>query len=87
MNAAPVRRDSTADTFAGFLAATAIFVGLIALVVRPLPLSLASIVLSLVATTMAGPRSARIAAVAVAVASLSFILAMTIAVLTDRQLY
>jgi hypothetical protein len=87
VNAAPVQRDSTAETFAGFLAATAIFVGAIALAVRPLPLSLAAIVLSFVATAMSGPRSARISALAVGVAATSFVLGMTIAVLTDRPLY
>ena len=87
MNSTPIQRDSTADTFAGFLAATAIFVGAIALAIRPLPLSVASIVLSLVATGMSGPRSARISAIAVGAATLSFILGMTIAVLTDRALY
>jgi hypothetical protein len=87
MSTAPIQRDSTADTFAGFLAAAAIFIGAIALAVRPLPLTLASIVLSLVATGMSGPRSARISAIAVGAATLSFILGMTIAVLTDRPLY
>lgn len=87
MSATPVQRDSTADTFAGFLAAAAIFVGAIALAIRPLPLSLAAIVLSFVATAMSGPRSARITAVAVGVGALSFVLGMTIAVLTDRPLY
>jgi hypothetical protein len=87
VSATPVQRDSSADTFAGFLAAAAIFVGAIALAIRPLPLSVASIVLSLVATGMSGPRSARISAIAVGAATLSFILGMTIAVLTDRPLY
>jgi hypothetical protein len=87
VSSTPIERDSTADTFAGYLAATAIFIGAIALAARPLPLSVASIVLSLVATAMSGPRSARIAAISVGVATLSFILAMTIAVLTDRSLY
>jgi VIT1/CCC1 family predicted Fe2+/Mn2+ transporter len=87
VSSTPIERDSTADTFAGYLAATAIFIGAIALAARPLPLSVTSIVLSLVATAMSGPRSARIAAISVGVATLSFILAMTIAVLTDRSLY
>jgi VIT1/CCC1 family predicted Fe2+/Mn2+ transporter len=87
VSTAPIERDSTADTFAGYLAAAAIFIGAIALAARPLPLAVASIVLSLVATGMSGPRSARISAVSVGVATLSFILAMTIAVLTDRSLY
>jgi hypothetical protein len=87
VSSAPIERDSTADTFAGYLAAAAIFIGAIALAARPLPLSVAAIVLSLVATGMSGPRSARIAAASVGVATLSFILAMTIAVLTDRALY
>ena len=73
--------------FAGFLAAAAIFIAAIALAIRPLPLTVASIVLSLVATGMSGPRSARISAIAVGAATLSFILGMTIAVLTDRPLY
>jgi hypothetical protein len=87
VSSAPIERDSTADTFAGYLAAAAIFIGAIALAARPVPLSVASIVLSLVATGMSGPRSARIAAVSVGVATTSFIVAMTIAVLTDRALY
>jgi hypothetical protein len=87
VSTAPVQRDGISDTFAGYLAAAAIFIGAIALAVRPLPLSVAAIVLSLVATGMSGPRSGRIVALSVAAATASFILAMTIAVLTDRPLY
>lgn len=80
-------RDSPADLVAGFMATAAIFVGAIALVVRPVPLSIAALVLSLVATAMAGPRFSRLAAVSVGAASLAFVLSMTIAVLARRSLF
>jgi hypothetical protein len=69
------------------MAAGAIFVSAIALAVRPLPLSVAAIVLSLVAAAMSGRRSSRLTTIAVGVAASGFVLAMTIAVLTDRPLY
>jgi hypothetical protein len=87
MSSPPVERDSAGETLAGYMAATAIFVGAIALAVRPLPLSLASLVLALGATAIGGSRFARLQAFAFAAATTSFVLGMTIAVLTGRALY
>lgn len=68
------------------MSAAAIFVAAMALAVRPLPLSLAAIVLSLVATAIGGPWG-RLHAIAVGAATASFVLGMTIAVVAGRPLY
>ena len=86
MSTPPVERDRPAEVVAGYMAAAAIFVSAIALVVRPLPLSVAAIVLSLVATGIGG-RFERLESIAVAAATLAFVLGMTIAVVTGRPLY
>lgn len=86
MSVPPEEHGGPAETVAGFMAAAAIFVGAIALAVRPLPLSVAALVLSLVATGIGGGFS-RLQAFAVAAATTSFVLGMTIAVLTSRPLY
>ncbi|HZB23237.1 MAG TPA: hypothetical protein VE444_05275 [Gaiellaceae bacterium] len=87
MSTTPVERDGAGETLAGYLAATAIFVGALALMIRPLPLSLASLLLALSATAVGGGRFARLQAFAVGAATLAFILGMTIAVVTNRPLY
>ena len=86
MSSRPVEREGTGEIVAGYMAAAAIFVGAMALAIRPLPLSLASLVLALSATAVGG-RFARLQSLAVAVATLSFVLGMTIAVVTGRPLY
>jgi hypothetical protein len=86
MSAAPVERPASIDTLAGFLAATAIFVAAIAVVQRPLPLSIAALVLSLVAAGLGG-RHHRLIDFSVAAATLSFVLGMSVAVLTGRPLF
>jgi hypothetical protein len=84
MNA--VERDRPADTVAGLLAALAIVAALLSLVYRPIRLDPFAIIVAFVATGIGG-RHARLAAVAVAVASACFILGMVIAILTRRPLY
>lgn len=86
MSTSPVDQAGAGEILAGYMAAAAIFVGAMALAVRPLPLSLASLILALSATAIGG-RFARLQALAVTVASLSFILGMSIAVITGRDLY
>lgn len=86
MSTSPVDRAGAGEIVAGYMAAAAVFVGPMALAVRPLPLSVASLILALSATAIGG-RFARLQALAVAVASLSFILGMSIAVITGRDLY
>jgi hypothetical protein len=88
LSAAPpvARRDRPADTVAGFLAALAIFGGLIAIVERPVPIGLFSIFIALVAAGMGG-RHERLAAIAVAVASASWLAGMIVSVITNRPLW
>jgi hypothetical protein len=84
--ATPLDRERPAETVAGFLAAAAIFVGLLALVYRPARLAPGAIVVALVANAIGG-RHARLAAFALAVAAVCFVAGMTIAVATDTPLF
>ena len=68
------------------MSAAAIFVAVMGLAVRPLPLTVAALLLALVATAIGG-RWGRLHALAVAVATIAFVAGMTIAVLTSRPLY
>ena len=86
MSVSELERQGHGETIAGYMSAAAVFLGAIALVVRPLPLSLAAIALSLVATTIGG-RWGRLHALAVGFATASFVIGMTIAVVTGRPLY
>jgi hypothetical protein len=79
-------RDRPAEILAGYMSAAAIFVAAIALAVRPLPLSVAALLLALIATAIGG-RFARLHTFAVAAATVAFVVGMTIAVITERPLY
>jgi len=86
VSTAPVERDRPAETVAGFLAAVAIVAALLSLAYRPIRLDPFAIVVAFVAAGIGG-RHARLAAVAVAVASVCFIFGMIIAIVTERPLY
>ena len=86
MTFSELERPGHGETIAGYMSAAAIFIAAIAVVVRPLPLALAAIALSLVATTVGG-RWGRLHAIAVGVATAAFVVGMTIAVVTGRPLY
>jgi uncharacterized membrane protein YcfT len=86
VSATPYERARPAEVVAGYMSAAAIFVALMGLAVRPLPLTVAALLLSLVATGLGG-RWGRLHALAGAVATIAFVLGMTIAVLTSRPLY
>jgi hypothetical protein len=77
---------SPSETVAGFLAAFSIFASLIALAWHPLRLLGPAIVLAMVSAGMGG-RHRRLAFAAVLIASACFVLGMTIAVVTQRQLW
>jgi hypothetical protein len=79
-------RARPSETVAGFLAAFSIFASLIALAWHPLRLLGPAIVLAMVSAGMGG-RHHRLAFVAVLIATVCFVLGMTIAVLTQRQLW
>lgn len=88
MNAAPIaRREGSTETVAGFLAALAIFGGLIALAQRPVTIGLFSLFVAFVSVGLASGRHRRLAAAAVAITSACWLLGMIVSVLTSRPLW
>jgi hypothetical protein len=95
--AAGARREGI-DTLVGLMAAAAIFLACLGITnfdlsiagthleMRPVRIGVASVVLALVAAGIGG-RHQRLAAVAVAVAGVGWLLSMVIAVLTERPLF
>jgi hypothetical protein len=79
-------RDRPAEAVAGLMASAALFASLVALVYRPLRITPFSIGIALVAAAIGG-RHSRLAAFAVVVGTVCFIVGMTIAVLTKNPLY
>lgn len=86
MSVSELERPGHGETIAGYMSAAAIFIAAMAVVVRPLPLAVAALLLSLVATGIGG-RWGRLHAVAVGAATVAFIVGMTIAVVAGRPLY
>jgi hypothetical protein len=86
MSTAPYERARPAETVAGLLASAAIFVSLTGIAYRPLRLIPLAIVLALVAVGIGG-RHERLAAVAVGVGALSFLVGMALAVVTSNPLW
>jgi hypothetical protein len=81
-----VESDGAGETVAGFLAAAAITVALVALVYRPARLAPPAILVALVANGIGG-RHARLAAFALVLAALCFVAGMTIAVATETPIF
>jgi hypothetical protein len=77
---------TTADTVAGFLAATAIAAGLLSIVWRPSRIGPAALVVALVAVAMSG-RNQRLGAWAVGIVAAGWVLGMIIAVITESPVY
>lgn len=75
-----------ANVLGGLLAATAVFLGLLALVYHPLPLSVAAMLLALLAVVMS-PRHQRLAGLGLLAAGIGFVGGMAIAVLTGNPLW
>ena len=86
MSAPPIREDRPVDTIAGLLAALALFASLIGLVYRPARLIPFAILIALIATAMGG-RHARLAAAAVFVGGLCFIVGLAVAVITNNPIF
>jgi hypothetical protein len=80
-------REGQAEGVAGFLAAIAIFGGLIAIAQRPVVIGLTSLFIALVAAAMASGRSRRLAAAAVAITASCWLAGMIVSVLTSRPLW
>jgi hypothetical protein len=86
MSTAPYERARPAETIAGLLSSAAIFVSLVGIAYRPLRLIPLAIVLALVAVGIGG-RHERLAAVAVGIGALSFLVGMALAVVTSNPLW
>jgi hypothetical protein len=82
----PDRRARPSETVAGFLASAALFVSLIGTVYRPVRVIPAATIVALIAVAMGG-RHQRLAAFAVAVCAIAWVVGMTIAVTTSNPLY
>ncbi len=89
MSAQPVeaREDSRpAETVAGFIAAAALAVGVIAIVYRPVRLSPPALLVALIAVGIGG-RFSRLAAVAVAVITVGWVLGMIYGIVQEEPLW
>jgi len=86
VSAAPYARSRAAETFAGYLAAAAIFVSITGVMYRPLRLIPLALVLALIATAIGG-RALRLATWAVVIGTLAFVVGMAAAVITSNPLW
>jgi hypothetical protein len=86
VSASPIREDRPADSIAGLLAALALFTSFIGLAYRPVRLIPFAILLALIATAMGG-RHARLAAAALFIAGLCFIVGLALAVITSHPIF
>jgi hypothetical protein len=75
-----------AEAIAGLLAALSIFVSCIGLAYRPGRLIPVAILAAILATAIGG-RNSRLAAIAVAIGGVCFVVGMAVAVLTDNPIY
>jgi hypothetical protein len=82
----PTAREGPAEIVAGFLAALAMLGGAIAVVERPVPIGVVSIVIGFLAAALAD-RNQRLAAAGVTFASLGFLGGMIVSVITSRPLW
>ena len=82
----PLGREPASHTVAGFLAATALFAGLVALVYYPGRVGPAAIFVALLAAAMGGFQS-RFAAWAVVGVTASWFLGMVLAVILERPIF
>jgi hypothetical protein len=86
VSSAPYERSHPAETIAGFLAATSIFVSITGVAYRPLRLIPLALVLALIAAGIGG-RATRLAIWAVGIGALSFSVGMAAAVVTSNPLW
>jgi len=86
VSAVPQRRSGVGESVAGLLAALSIFVSLVGVAYRPARLIPAAVLLALFATAIGG-RSSRLAAFAVGVGAVCFLIGMAVAVITNHPLY
>jgi hypothetical protein len=80
------RREPPSHTVAGFLAAAALFAGLVAIIYYPGRIGPGAILVALIAAAMGGFQS-RLAATALVVATAGWFLGMIVAVLLERPIF
>jgi hypothetical protein len=76
----------TAETIASFMAAISIFASCIAVAYRPGRLIPFALLLALIAAAIGG-RASRLAAWAIAIGSVCFVVGMAVAVITDNPIF
>jgi hypothetical protein len=86
VNAQAPARDRPADTVAGLLSTIAIFGSLVALDYRPVRITPFTILISLIAAGIGG-RHQRLAAAALAISGLCFIVGTFIAIVTNHPIF
>jgi hypothetical protein len=86
MSVPETTRERPADAVAGLMAALALFAGALALVYRPARLAPVAMLLALIAAAMS-ERFSRLAAVALAVAALGFVVGATLAIVTHNPIF
>ena len=86
MSETPLERARPAETIAGFLAAAAIFIGLVGVAYRPLRVIPFAILLALVAAGIGG-RATRLATFAVFICAVCFAVGLAAAVITSNPLW
>lgn len=79
-------RERPSHAVAGFLAAAALFAGLIGIVYRPGQVGVGAMLVALVAAAMGGPHR-RLAAAALVIATASWVVGMILAVVLERPLW
>jgi hypothetical protein len=82
----PISEDRPADAIAGFLAALSILGSTIGLVYRPARLIPFALLVAVIAVAMGG-RNARLAAAAVVIGGLCFVVGMAVAVITNHAAF
>jgi len=89
VSSAPFEDDRArpAETAAGFLAAISLTASALALVYRPVRLAPFAIMVALIAAALARDRNSKLAAAALGVATLAWLVGMAIAVLLSRPIY
>jgi hypothetical protein len=80
-------RQTTADTVAGFLAAAALAAGALALVYWPGRVGPAAMLVALIAAGLGSGAQRRLAAIALTVAGVCWLVGMAIAVVADRPIF
>ena len=86
MSTPPLSEDRPADTIAGLLASLALFASAIGVVYRPVRVIPFALALALIATAMGG-QHARLAAAALLVGGLCFMVGMAVAVITNNPVF